>query len=117
MDYITLIYRSHVRNGDYIEKLVFLRAFQEKFSSWYETFGFVFQKEKDRMLLYQSMRELYALYIPEISSECLDPHMLSIRKNSTLYKDTYDILKKNKIYQNLSDKIIKSLRKDLICWI
>ena len=116
---IKLIDRSKVMNGVFAEKLVLIRAFQGKYSSWYETFGFVFQREKDRVLLCQSLKDLHDLSVPEISAEeCLGSYMLRIRdKSSEMYKNTYKELNRNPSFQQVLNRIVKSLRRDLIYWV
>lgn len=115
---IKLIDRSKVVTKGFVEKLVIVRAFQGKYSSWYETFGFVFQREKDREMLRQSLEELHDLSVPEISTEeCLGSYMLKIRDDLEMYRDAYKVLNKNRSFQHMLHKIVKSLRRDLIYWV
>ena len=116
---LKLIDRSKIRNIKHgkhdetiEEKLIIVRSFQCKYTSWYEDFGFKFNKISLQYRLHSAMKNLHDICIPELFEGYLGDHMLKIRHDADIYRKMYDQIKPycNHIY----DIIIKCLRKDLI---
>ena len=122
LHHLKLIDRSKIIHYGFKERLITLRAFQGKYTSWYETFGFKFAKLSHQEACHQAMRELHDMQIPSLFEGCLGDYMLQIRgQDATPRMEKEGVSAYETVYQDiflicnfLYSTIVKALRRDLV---
>ncbi len=102
---IKLLDRAYVRNGTFKEKLIVLRAFEGRYTSWYEIFGFKVSED-----VAVTMQNIHDFVINDTTVGFL---MTALRSDHEKYEKQYKELNNNPQFQILMTRLRKLMEENI----